>query len=1062
MLELLILTTFFITKHIFYNRVFTETQYFLNLIIKYGYFVLQTFLDSLFLYKTTVYMKGFKLLPLFFLLCVSFIKAQEIEQFEVFSGRFDYLAIGNTLNAFENGTFPSCVILSESSATLNLEADQTIIAAYLYWAGSGDGDFNVELNDQPITATRTFTDSTINPVGSPITFFSGFAEVTDILVNSTTTEYTFSGLDLVDISSRHCNFGTNFGGWSIVVVYEDMDLPINQVNLFDGFERVSQFNPILNITLDNLNVVDNENARVGFLAWEGDRSIDDFETIRFNGTLLSNPPLNPSDNQFNGTNSFTGATDLFNMDIDVYNIQNTIGIGDDTAIITLTSARDVVFINSIVTVLNSQLPDAVISIDNVQTVCNNRDITFDYIATNQGTDILLAGTQISFYGDGVLTGTTTIPTALGLGEFFEDTITISINQNIPNDFVFQAIIDDPAIMVENNEDNNESNEITVVLEELIVGGLEDVFVCDDFSNDGVEIFNLTEVAENAILSQDNISIEFYRSMNNAETQTSPIVNPESYQNVADQETIFVRYSLTNNLDCVLIRSFEVEVFFQPEAPIINPFQVCDDASNDGIEVLDLSIFETTILGTQTPEDFSITFHNTQQGAETNTSIITPITNVSLANGESVFARIENVNNISCFDTTEITFVIDTAPFANPVITQVLCDDPSNDDIEDFDLTGLDSIILGDQSSVDFTVTFHNTQDDADTNTGAITPINAVSQTNGSSLFARIENNSNSSCFDTTEIIFIVDTALIVESIPDQIVCDDISNDGVEVFDLSTLEIIVLGLQNPEDFTTTFHNNEADANANTASLPNITSVSLANGDSVFVRYQNDIFDSCFGITEINFVVNAAPIANEVPDQIVCDDLFNDEVALFDLSILDSTVIGDQTGMLLTYHETLEDAETGENSIVNPDDYNNTTNPQMIYTRLENELNPSCFDIDFFDLVILPINDIVTFEPMVSCNDGFETGVFDLTSLIPSSNLEGFTSDLVTDYYTSLEDADNQINPIIDPNNYQNTSSPQVVSVRFQRDTEDCFEVGQFTLDVEAVSYTHLTLPTTPYV
>jgi hypothetical protein len=86
------------------------------------------------------------------------------------------------------------------------------------------------------------------------------------------------------------------------------------------------------------------------------------KTLRVNGNPLSNPPLNPVNNAFNGTNSFTGSNTLYNMDLDVYNIQNNIKIGDTSAKIQLTSGQDFVMINSIVTKLNSQLPDATIAI----------------------------------------------------------------------------------------------------------------------------------------------------------------------------------------------------------------------------------------------------------------------------------------------------------------------------------------------------------------------------------------------------------------------------------------------------------------------------------------------------------------------------------------------------------------------------------------------------------------------------------------------------------------------------------------------------------------------------
>jgi hypothetical protein len=47
------------------------------------------------------------------------------------------------------------VINTSSAASLSLNRDD-IQNAYLYWAGSGFGDFTVKLNDQDIIAQRTF------------------------------------------------------------------------------------------------------------------------------------------------------------------------------------------------------------------------------------------------------------------------------------------------------------------------------------------------------------------------------------------------------------------------------------------------------------------------------------------------------------------------------------------------------------------------------------------------------------------------------------------------------------------------------------------------------------------------------------------------------------------------------------------------------------------------------------------------------------------------------------------------------------------------------------------
>ncbi len=78
---------------------------------------------------------------------------QDISLYKQYNGRYDFLFIGNTLNTIENNNIdgypdPPCTILSNSSATLSLNPDDIIENAYLYWAGSGTGDFEVQLNNQ--------------------------------------------------------------------------------------------------------------------------------------------------------------------------------------------------------------------------------------------------------------------------------------------------------------------------------------------------------------------------------------------------------------------------------------------------------------------------------------------------------------------------------------------------------------------------------------------------------------------------------------------------------------------------------------------------------------------------------------------------------------------------------------------------------------------------------------------------------------------------------------------------------------------------------------------------
>src|SRR5690606_11279252 len=116
----------------------------------------------------------------------------------------------------------------------------------------------------------------------------------------------------------------------------------------------------LEIELTGLNVIDPLGAKIGFLAWEGDLGIANNETLEVNGNILGNPPLNPANNAFNGTNSFTGSNTLYNMDLDYYVIEDYVNVGDTTLDVTMTSHQDGVIVQNIVVSLSSELPDATI------------------------------------------------------------------------------------------------------------------------------------------------------------------------------------------------------------------------------------------------------------------------------------------------------------------------------------------------------------------------------------------------------------------------------------------------------------------------------------------------------------------------------------------------------------------------------------------------------------------------------------------------------------------------------------------------------------------------------
>ena len=319
-----------------------------------------------------------KLLCLIFFLEIlipTLSKAQDIALYTQINGRYDFTFIGNTMGPDENNLQYPTFLYTQSSATLNLGVNDRIERAYLYWAGSGSGDTEIKLNGVDMTPDIL---STVVGTSSNLTYFSAFKDITSFVQSIGNSTYTLSEFDLNHLVTEYYDNATQFAGWAILVVYENPSLTLNQLNIYQGLEALSPNRPLgiidyMTIQLDNLYLISNTGAKIGFIAWEGDRLIQYEEKLNFsaNGTtnVLSNT-LNPSDNAFNGTNTETNSTNLYNMDLDVYSIENYIVPGTTSATVSLQSGQDYVMLNTVVTKLNSQLSDANIVLSIPTFTCN--------------------------------------------------------------------------------------------------------------------------------------------------------------------------------------------------------------------------------------------------------------------------------------------------------------------------------------------------------------------------------------------------------------------------------------------------------------------------------------------------------------------------------------------------------------------------------------------------------------------------------------------------------------------------------------------------------------------
>ncbi|WP_298220409.1 gliding motility-associated C-terminal domain-containing protein [Flavobacterium sp.] len=499
---------------------------------------------------------------------------QEITLYQQYNGRYDFTFIGNGLNPQENSFMPFAQINKTSSALLALNPNDQIENAYLYWAGCGPGDYDVKLNGQTIIPTRFFHHQRFSD-DLPFDYFSCFADVTQQIQTTGNGTYTLSDLDLTEWISYFYENRTNFGGWAIVIVYKNNNLPLNQINVYDGLEAVPDE---ISFNLNSLNVIDNQHSKIGFLAWEGDQNIAIGESLYINDNLISNPPLNPASNAFNGTNSFTNTSDLHNMDLDVYDLENYIQIGDTLVNIRLESRRDFVMINAVVTKLNSQLPDAIIAIDRIETQCNSKAITVHYTVTNfEATNALEAHVPIAIYINGTYVLSTQTQNQIEIDGSESGSVFLSLPPTIVSPFEVRLIVDDDGTqhgtVVELRENNNmfSQNNSLYTSEALIA--LNELVSC----NEGYSIGTFDFSAYETLIKQNpNDVVSFFPTAGDMENGTNEITDLSHYIAPSTPMSVFVK---VDNGNCYNTTSFLLKT--KKCQPIVyNYISHNDDGVND--------------------------------------------------------------------------------------------------------------------------------------------------------------------------------------------------------------------------------------------------------------------------------------------------------------------------------------------------------------------------------------------------------------------------------------------------------------------------------------------------
>lgn len=971
---------------------------------------------------------------------------QEVTLYEQFLGKYDFTMIGNTHNIVPNGSGGPCNILTTSSASLNLNPDQEIAAAYLYWAGSGSVaqfDYDIRLNGVNISPERTFT---TDIAGRPVS--GGFTDITAQVIATGNGTYTVTDFDLSAIIADYCGNGTNFGGWSILIVYFDPNLGYNMINIYDGFTRVDQLHTFVEFELGNLNVLHLAGNRVGFLAWEGDHNIANEELLRINTNIVSNPPLNPADNVFNGTNSFTNSNTLYNMDLDFFDISDYTSVGDDTMTISLESHQDAIILNNIVVVLNSEVPDATIDGSALFSECDLRDVEVDYTVYNTiATDILPAGTPIAFYAEDLLVGQSATVNDIPIGGFEEGQITLSIPMGVPANFTLILSVDDDGTgngtVTEFKEDNN-TFEIPVILGVTpTVNPYNGLEKCDT-NNDGTEIFDLTLVGTQMLGLQTGVLIRYYTDQGDAEAGNgNNLANPASYTNTSNPQTIYVR--MEDTVGCYITAAFEISIIPPAEFGYVVPdIEKCSpNLETTGIEV-NLTQNQNAILNGNDPINYIITYHLDQNSAMNGDSpIADPTAYINTISPQTIWARMVDPDGCVTYGSFEIIIV--PAQEMDYTIPELeFCSPDMNPEDIAVDLTLNQSEILNGNDPADYTITYYTDQTDAINGTNPILNPDAYeNQTSPETIWVRMVSTEGCVTYGSFVLIFSLPSEMDyllpnIENCSENQVLTGIPTN------LTQIENEILNGNDPDNYTISYHLNQ-DAAAN--GINPITNPenyeNTSSPQTIWARLIHNT-SNCVLYGAFQIIYNPAPLAFDAEIQ-ECS-MFGP--ALFDLTLLNPLVVAESEGLQFSYYLTEEDALNQNNPL--PLSY---TPPEMIFNifvRIQDD--KGCFSI-----VEAELESIVNTEELnntfLECDSPWEPndGITEFNLTLLNGDIMSALGLMSADisFHLSAEDAVSGNNPIQTPEAFQNSISPQMIYARAVGTDGNCGGVVTFNVEVMPV-------------
>jgi gliding motility-associated-like protein len=562
--------------------------------------------------------------------------------------------------------------------------------------------------------------------------------------------------------------------------------------------------------------------------------------------------------------------------------------------------------------------------------------------------------------------------------------------------------------------------------------------CDDNDGvvDGLADFDLSSLDAAITGGAGNVTVSYHATQNDADQGVSPLAYPVYNSPTA---TIYARVEENSTAGCHNTAPVDLVVLPNPDLNVTIPALEACDPEGDGVETFDLTQNEAIIKTNEpAPGDWTVEYYASAQDLNNGTPVAdaTAFTNDATQQTQAIHVLVTSADG--CSSQTTFNVVVNPLPGVNTPETRIVCDDGSSNGIASFDLTQATTQITG--NDPDLSVTYH---EDAAGTGPAIGPNYTNTTPYNQTIYVRIEDNVTG-CTVVLPMDLQVDQAPTANT-PQPFVHCDPDNDGFGIFDLPTLDNEITG--GAAGVGVTYH--ETHANALNDVLDIATPTAFANTvvdqQTIYARVEAPGVD-CFVIVDVVLVVAPSPqpvLPQDLQDLNGCDE-DGDGQASFDLTQMEDDIEANEADpSQFTLEYFASQADIPNNPIPAPAAF--TSGSTTIYVVVTGPAPANCTKQTSFDIVVNPLPDITTPQPLELCdvnNPGDEKEEFDLTDATLDIT-KGDASIEIT-YYQTESDALAGTNAIDTSVPYTNQVNNETIYIRAVDTDTGCVVVQGYTL------------------